>query len=156
MSQSPRLKLSYILPQQAQKHVSANESFRRLDALVQLSVKSAALAAEPPAPAEGDAYIVPAGATGASWSAFAAGVVAAFQDGQWLDHAPRAGWRASPLICSAISWTSSAICCVSERKVSRTPEGMLATTSSPGSGDCAVTRCGRRRSIMPKGVACTS
>lgn len=94
MSQSPRLKLSYILPQQAQKHVSANESFRRLDALVQLGVKSAALAAEPPAPAEGDAYIVPAGATGATWSAFAAGVVAAFQDGQWLDHAPRAGWRA--------------------------------------------------------------
>lgn len=94
MSQSPRLKLSYILPQQAQKHVSANESFRRLDALVQLSVKSATLAAEPSAPSEGDAYILPAGAAGASWSLFTAGAVAAFQDGQWLAHAPRAGWRA--------------------------------------------------------------
>lgn len=94
MSQSPRLKLSYILPQQAQKHVSANESFRRLDALVQLSVKSAILAAEPPAPAEGDAYILPAGAAGASWSLLAAGTVAAFQDGQWLEHSPRPGWRA--------------------------------------------------------------
>jgi len=94
MSQSPRLKLSYILPQQAQKHVTANESFRRLDALVQLSVKSDAVAAEPPAPVEGDAYILPAGAAGASWSLMEAGAVAAFQDGQWIEHAPRAGWRA--------------------------------------------------------------
>ena len=94
MSQSPRLKLSYILPQQAQKHVSANESFRRLDALVQLSVKSATLTAEPSAPSEGDAYILPAGAAGASWSLFPVGAVAAFQDGQWLAHSPRAGWRA--------------------------------------------------------------
>ncbi|MEK7266856.1 MAG: DUF2793 domain-containing protein [Pseudomonadota bacterium] len=94
MSQSPRLKLSYILPQQAQKHVSANESFRRLDALVQLSVKSVTLAAEPSAPAEGDAYILPAGASGASWGLLPAGAVAAFQDGQWLEHSPRAGWRA--------------------------------------------------------------
>lgn len=94
MSQSPRLKLSYILPQQAQKHVSANESFRRLDALTQLSVRTASLAAEPVPPAEGDAYILPAGAAGASWSAMSAGAVAAFQDGQWLELSPRAGWRA--------------------------------------------------------------
>lgn len=94
MSQSPRLKLSYILPQQAQKHVSANDSFRRLDALTQLSVRTASLAVEPVTPAEGDAYILPDGAAGASWSAMAAGAVAAFQDGQWLELSPRAGWRA--------------------------------------------------------------
>ncbi len=94
MSQSPRLKLSYILPQQSQKHVTANESFRRLDALVQLGVRSAALAAEPASPAEGDAYILPASASGASWGLMATGAVAAFQDGQWLEHLPRAGWRA--------------------------------------------------------------
>lgn len=94
MSLSPRLKLSYISPQQAQKHVSANESFRRLDALTQLAVKSAIVSAEPAAPAEGDAYILPSARAGAAWSAMAAGSVAAFQDGQWLELAPRAGWRA--------------------------------------------------------------
>lgn len=94
MSTSPRLKLPYIEPAQAQKHVTANESFRRLDALVHLAVKSETLAAEPSAPIEGDAYIIPAGAGGANWGVMAAGAVAAFQDGQWIEHAPRAGWRA--------------------------------------------------------------
>lgn len=94
MQTSPRLGLAYIQPSQAQKHVTANESFRRLDALVQLSVKSATTAAEPAAPAEGDAYILPAAPAGASWSLFAAGAIAAFQDGAWTEIAPGKGWRA--------------------------------------------------------------
>lgn len=94
MQTSPRLSLSYIQPQQAQKHVTANESFRRLDAIVQLSVKSMTLAAEPAAPAEGDAYILPEGASGAGWAALAANSVAAFQDGAWTAIAPGKGWRA--------------------------------------------------------------
>ncbi|MCB2113857.1 MAG: DUF2793 domain-containing protein [Parvularculaceae bacterium] len=94
MSKSPRLGLSYILPQQAQKHVTANHSFRRLDALVQLGVASASLASEPAAPAEGDSYILPSAPAGAAWSSFAANAVAAFQDGEWIELTPRAGWRA--------------------------------------------------------------
>ena len=93
MSLTPRLGLSYILPQQAQKHVSANESFRRLDALVQAVVKSAMVTAQPLSPAEGDAYIIPAGASGADWSGMAANSIAAFQDGDWIELAPRTGWR---------------------------------------------------------------
>lgn len=94
MQTSPRLGLAYIQPQQAQKHVTANETFRRLDALVQLSVKSGTTAAQPVSPAEGDAYILPAAPTGADWSAFAAGSIAAFQDGAWAPIAPGKGWRA--------------------------------------------------------------
>lgn len=94
MSQSPRLGLSYILPQQAQKHVSANESFRRLDALVQLTVISASVAAEPPAPADGDIYILPATPVGTYWSAMSPGSLAAYQDAQWFEYPPSAGWRA--------------------------------------------------------------
>jgi hypothetical protein len=94
MQTSPRLGLAYIQPQQAQKHVTANETFRRLDALVQLSVKSSSTAAEPAAPGEGDAYILPAGFSGAAWSGFTQGSVAAFQDGAWAEIAPRKGWRA--------------------------------------------------------------
>lgn len=93
-STSPRLALSYILPQQAQKHVSANESFRRLDALVQLSVIARDETVEPAAPAEGDLYIIPGGASGLVWQTFEAGDIAAFQDAQWRTIAPGAGWRA--------------------------------------------------------------
>jgi hypothetical protein len=94
MQTSPRLGLSYIQPSQAQKHVTANETFRRLDALAQLCVKSRATAVQPAAPAEGDAYILPAGASGAAWTGLAAGRLAAFQDGAWTDIGPGKGWRA--------------------------------------------------------------
>lgn len=114
MQTSPRLGLAYIQPSQAQKHVTANESFRRLDALVQLSVKSATTAAEPSAPAEGDAYILPASPSGAGWSAFAPASVAAFQDGAWVSIAPGKGWRAYAhdtgqfLVFDGASWKNEA------------------------------------------------
>lgn len=94
MSQSPRLSLSYIEPQQAQKHVTVNESFRRLDALVQLTVAAATVEAEPSMPGEGDAYLVPAGASGPAWGAAAVGDIAVYQDGEWRVMTPNAGWRA--------------------------------------------------------------
>ena len=53
METSPRLSLSYVMPQQSQKHVTVNETFRRLDALVGLSVKSENIGSEPVAPADG-------------------------------------------------------------------------------------------------------
>jgi len=94
MDLSPRLSLSYVLPQQAQKHVTINETFRRLDALVQLSVLSRTAVNEPANPAEGDAYILPAGKTGASWSSFADQSVAAFRDGVWSEIAAVGGFIA--------------------------------------------------------------
>lgn len=94
MQNSPSLSLPYLQPQQSQKHVTVNESLRRLDALVQMSARSAALAIEPPAPSEGDLHILPAGAAGSSWGAFAEGALAVFQDGAWVEIAPRKGWRA--------------------------------------------------------------
>jgi len=80
---SPRLALPYLAEAQAQKHVTVNESLRRLDALVQLSVKSASVDAEPASPSESDGYVMTATATGASWSSFAEGDVAILQDGAW-------------------------------------------------------------------------
>lgn len=94
MQNSPSLGLAYLQPQQAQKHVTVNSGFRRLDALVQTRARSAALGAEPAAPAEGDLYILPAGAAGASWDAFAGGALAVFQDGAWSEIPPQKGWRA--------------------------------------------------------------
>ncbi len=94
MDFSPRLSLPYLAPQQAQKHVTVNESLRRLDALVQLRVASRSLAAEPAALGDGDAYIIPAGASGATWSGFQAGAIAVFQDGAWIEIAPEEGYFA--------------------------------------------------------------
>jgi len=94
MDQSPRLSLSYVMPSQAQKHVTVNETFRRLDALVQLTARSRMTAAEPASPSDGDVYILPASPTGASWSNFTQNNIAAFQDGAWIEIAAGEGFRA--------------------------------------------------------------
>lgn len=94
MDTSPNLVLPYLQSQQAQKHVTLNESLRRLDALVQLTVLSRTLAAQPALPEEGDRYLLPAAATGAVWGGLAAGALMAFQDGAWEAYAPSEGWRA--------------------------------------------------------------
>ena len=90
--QTNLLKLPYIMPSQAQKHVTHNESLRMLDALVQLSVRDRDLAAPPVSPAAGDRYLVAASPTGA-WSGHA-GHIAAWQDGAWSFAPPVAGWIA--------------------------------------------------------------
>ena len=92
MTNSPNLTLPYLDAAQAQKHVTHNDALRVLDALVQSSVLSRVLATPPPTPADGDRYIVPAGATGV-WVA-QAGKIAAYQDGAWAYYAPRTGWVA--------------------------------------------------------------
>lgn len=89
---TPNLHLPYIMPAQAQKHVTHNEAIRALDAIVQLTVASRSLTAPPSTPVEGVRHIVAVGATGA-WSG-AAGRIAAFQDGAWALYTPRAGWLA--------------------------------------------------------------
>lgn len=101
MSQtSPRLTLPFIQPAQAQKHVTHNEAVRALDMLVQLSFEDDALSAPPSAPGEGACYIVASGATGA-W-ATQDGAIAAFLDGLWQFHTPRAGWRGYVLARDAL------------------------------------------------------
>ncbi|MGO4452199.1 DUF2793 domain-containing protein [Phyllobacterium sp. TAF24] len=92
MEQTSNLKLPYIAPSQAQKHVTHNEAIRALDALVQLSVIGRSLK-EPPASAkEGERYIVSSGAIGA-WNG-KDGQIAAWQDGAWAFFQPVDGWHA--------------------------------------------------------------
>ncbi len=92
--QSTNLELPFLLPAQAQKHLTVNEALLRLDAVVQLSVVSATTTAQPTAPADGAIYIVPAGKTGAQWSAMADQALAYWRDGAWEAIAPREGWLA--------------------------------------------------------------
>ena len=110
MSQSTNLALPYLGASQSQKHVTVNESLRFLDALVQISVKSAALSAPPGAPADGQRWIIGPAPTGL-WAGRAS-QIAAWQDGAWVFYAPKDGWLAwneanlSSLIFSAESWIS--------------------------------------------------
>ncbi|MBN9245291.1 MAG: DUF2793 domain-containing protein [Mesorhizobium sp.] len=92
MENSPNLSLPYIMPSQAQKHVTHNEALVALDAIIQLAVLDKDVGAPPLSPGEGDRYLVAAGADG-GWVG-RDGAVAAWQDGAWVFYAPRPGWRA--------------------------------------------------------------
>jgi hypothetical protein len=90
MDNTPNLTLPYILAAQAQKHVTHNDAIRKLDALVQLSVKVRNLSTPPSTPSDGDRFLVGSSPTGA-WAGHAA-AIAAWQDGAWALLSPRSGW----------------------------------------------------------------
>ena len=91
MSSTPHLALPLLAAAQAQKHVTHNEALASLDALVHLAVKERNRTTPPGSPAEGDRYLVGAGATGA----FAGhdGEIALFDLGLWRFFTPGPGWR---------------------------------------------------------------
>ncbi len=109
---TPKLNLPYILPSQAQKHVTHNEAIRALDALVQLSVIDRTHDAPPPSPVEGDRHIVAIPAAPGVWTG-QGGRIAAWQDGAWAFYAPRAGWLAwvenenALLVHDGSAWTAA-------------------------------------------------
>lgn len=113
---TPNLQLPYIMAAQSQKHVTHNEAIRALDAIVQLSALDRGLSAPPGPPADGDRYIVAAGASGA-WLG-QSGKIAAFQDGAWMFYAPEEGW---------ISW-------VADENLAVVYDGAGWTTLSSGGG----------------------
>ncbi|MEO0608607.1 MAG: DUF2793 domain-containing protein [Pseudomonadota bacterium] len=88
---TPRLGLPYLLANQAQKHVTVNESLQRLDALCMGSVL--AIGSTPPTePEERDAFLL-GDSPDAEWSLGHMDDVACFMDGVWRFLTPRAGWR---------------------------------------------------------------
>lgn len=91
METTAKLRLPYILPSQAQKHVTHNESLQRLDAIVQLVILDEL--SSPPATVEnGDCLLIAATATD-TWAG-RSGQLAFRQDNAWLFIQPREGWRA--------------------------------------------------------------
>ncbi|MDH7801742.1 MULTISPECIES: DUF2793 domain-containing protein [unclassified Rhizobium] len=89
--QTARLRLPYILPSQAQKHVTHNEALQRLDAIVQLVIKDV-VAAPPDNAPEGDCFLLSVDAAG-DWAG-KGGKLAFRQDGAWLSIVPQPGWTA--------------------------------------------------------------
>ncbi|QDZ12403.1 DUF2793 domain-containing protein [Devosia ginsengisoli] len=109
MDHTARLTLPFIMPSQAQKHITHNEAIQALDALVQPVVESRMLTTPPATPLEGEAWLVPSGATGA-WSGHG-DEIAAFQSGAWTFLDPAAGWQVydrsdrTQLVFDAGTWT---------------------------------------------------
>jgi hypothetical protein len=137
MENTANLSLPYVMPSEAQKHVTHNEALRALDAVVQLAVLSRGLASPPTEPAEGDRHIVAAGATG-MWEG-AQGKVAAWQDGAWAFPDPKPGW-----LCFVIEenvlllWTGADGENPFAAKLNKTLWAALATDEG-GSGDLRYT-----------------
>jgi hypothetical protein len=89
---SARLELPFLYAGQAQKEGTHNEALARLDLAVQASVEAVALDAPPPAPDEGQCWIVGAAPTGA-WAGHA-GALAGWTGGGWRFVPPREGFAA--------------------------------------------------------------
>ncbi|MCR6635737.1 DUF2793 domain-containing protein [Devosia sp.] len=112
MDDTPRLSLPQIISGQALKHITHNEALMRLDALVQASVEASTLTTPPTTALEGEAWIVPAAATGA-WAGHSE-EIAAFQAGAWNFYDPAPGWqvfdKASGTLCvfSGTGWIAVA------------------------------------------------
>ncbi len=89
-SKTPHLALDYLMPEQAQKHVTINEALRRLDGLVHISIKNKTTSVPPENAAHGDRYLIGKNAE-AAWQMHD-GKLALYEDGGWAFIAPQAGW----------------------------------------------------------------
>lgn len=92
MENTPNLDLPYIMPAQAQKHVTHNEALDLIDTLLQCAVADRDLSEPPEEAQEGERYIVAADASG-TWAG-REGTIALRREGGWRFLTPRIGWRA--------------------------------------------------------------
>lgn len=88
---SPRLDLPYILPSQAQKHVTHNEALQRLDALVHLTLQATEAETPPSDPGAGEIHALGAAPSGA-WDG-QAGQLALWDGSGWQFLSPQDGWH---------------------------------------------------------------
>ncbi|EBA10726.1 DUF2793 domain-containing protein [Roseobacter sp. CCS2] len=90
--QTPNLALPFIMPAQAQKHVTHNEAIELLDMIVQLTLEASNATTPPGLPSEGEAWALASSPTG-DWSGHG-GHIATWRGGGWLFVTPREGWMA--------------------------------------------------------------
>ena len=88
---TPKLSLPYLLPSQAQKHVTVNETLAVVDALLMGAINSASLSAPPPELSAGDAFLIASEPAG-DWQT-QSGKLAVWADDAWMFYQPKPGWR---------------------------------------------------------------
>lgn len=95
MTATPRFNWNTWATGQAQPNQPFNTQLADMQQLVGLTVISRSTTAQPGSPTNGDAYIIPSGATGAAWSTFSAGDVAHYWDdgtnASWVAIGPETG-----------------------------------------------------------------
>jgi hypothetical protein len=107
MQATPHLALPYMMPAQAQKHVTHNGALDGIDTLAQLAVITRGMSAPPATSDEGARYLVAEGASGAREGHDQA--LAVWRDGVWGMFAAQAGWLAVVLDEGVlVVWTGSA------------------------------------------------
>lgn len=88
MTTTNHLLLTLVEQSQAQKEVTVNAAFSRIDAILNTGAKSRSTATPPVSPAAGDVYIVAASPTGA-WAGQAGNIT--YYDQTWKFFTPREG-----------------------------------------------------------------
>ncbi len=88
MTTTPHLGITLVEQAQAQKEITVNQAFARIDAILNSGAKSRAVATPPASPASGDLYIVAASPTG-DWSGQAGKLT--YYDGIWRFITPMEG-----------------------------------------------------------------
>ena len=112
---SPRFALPFILPGQAQKELFHNEALVRIDAALHAAVEEGPRASPPPAPLEGQCWIVAQGGSGL-WSG-EDGKLACWTEGGWRLVAPPPGtsvWNKAnrvPLLWDGNGWSAGELRC---------------------------------------------
>ncbi len=90
---SARLSLPFLMPAQAQKHITHNEALEQLDLVVQLAVLEFDALNPPLVPVDGQIWALGAAPTG-DWAG-QGGRLAAWRAGAWVFVTPAAGWQAA-------------------------------------------------------------
>ncbi|WP_136444162.1 DUF2793 domain-containing protein [Pacificoceanicola onchidii] len=93
MDTSARLSLPYLMPAQAQKHVTHNAALERLDIVVQLTIEEFDASAPPVTPVAGGVWALGLAPSGA-WDGHG-GDLAAWIDDTWIFVTPVEGWIAT-------------------------------------------------------------
>lgn len=88
---SPVLSVPYITEGQFGAEITHNDGVNVQESFAQLSVKSRTTAAQPGSPANGDAYLLTAAATGTDWAANPSKI--AFYYSGWKFYTVKEGWR---------------------------------------------------------------
>lgn len=91
-NETPKLSLPFIMPAQAQKHVTHNEAIERLDLIVQLTLEGTSATVPPASPVAGQAWALGASPSGA-WAG-EGGKIASWHGGGWMFVTPQEGWMA--------------------------------------------------------------
>jgi hypothetical protein len=105
--QSARLNLPFLMPSQAQKHITHNEALELLDALVQVGLASLEAETPPASPADGEMHALGAAPTG-DWATHA-GELAYWTGTGWLFLSPQTGWQAWDITAGQMCiWDGSA------------------------------------------------